>query len=182
MPFEEIPGRRKLDFRLAEIPPDVQLALSDDSTQIALQSWALLKQGYDRFTISRKLKLPQELVDDILQRFREYVVADAGRMLESYRVLDCERVEDLIQHWWPMATGCSLDKILADEMAEDDFERCLKAGYVVLNAIEKRMNILLAGQTLKTTKGEILVSVQNALNNGDGAASTRNAPVLDDAQ
>ena len=73
MPFEEIPGRRKLDFRLAEIPPDVQLALSDESTRIALQSWKLLKQGYDQYTISRKLKLPQEFVDDILERFRQYV-------------------------------------------------------------------------------------------------------------
>jgi hypothetical protein len=174
MPFEEIPGRRKLDFRLAEIPPDVQLALSDESTRIALQSWKLLKQGYDQYTISRKLKLPQEFVDDILERFRQYVVAEAGRMLESYRILDCQRIESLVEHWWPTATGCSLDKILAGEISDDDFESCLKAGYVVLNAIEKRMAVLLAGQAQKTTKAaaqrEILVSVQSALPR-DGTAS-----------
>jgi len=79
------------------------MALSDDSTQIALQSWTFLKQGYDRFTISRRLKLPQELIDDILERFREYVVLESGRMLQSYRVLDCERIEDLVRHWWPIA-------------------------------------------------------------------------------
>ena len=67
-------------------------------------------------------------------------------MLQHYRLLDCERIEDLVQHWWPIATGCSLDKILPGEMSEDDFEECLKASYVLLNAIEKRMTILLAGQ------------------------------------
>src|SRR5262249_28161143 len=109
--------------------------------------WSLLKQGYDRFTISRKLKLPQELVDDVLERFRQYVAMEAGRMLQQYRLLDNERIEDLVQYWWPIATGCSLDKILADEISKDDFEQSLKSAYLVLNMIEKRMAILVAGQT-----------------------------------
>jgi hypothetical protein len=160
------------DSHLAEIAPDIQMALSDEGAQIALQSWSLLKQGYDRFTISRRLKLSQEMVDDILERFQECVAAEAGRMIQHYRLLDSERVEDLIAHWWPTATGCSLDKILAGETSEDDFERSLKAGFIVLNAIEKRMTILLAGQTQKTTKAaaqrDILVMVQSALTGGNG--------------
>jgi hypothetical protein len=174
-----------MDSRLAEISPDIQIALSDEGAQVGLQTWNLLKQGYDRFTISRRLKLPQELVDNILERFRECVAAEAGRMIQHYRLLDSERVEDLITHWWPVATGCSLDKILAGEISEDDFEHCLKAGYVILSAIEKRMNILVAGQAQKISKAaaqrEMLVGLQSALTggNGDGAASTREGLVLE---
>jgi hypothetical protein len=170
-----------MDSRLAEIPPDIQIALSDEGAQVGLQAWNLLKQGYDRFTISRTLKLPQELVDDILERFRECVAAEAGRMIQHYRLLDSERVEDLIAQWWPVATGCSLDKILAGETSEDHFEQALKAGYVILNAIEKRVDVLTAGQAQKpTTKAaaqrEILVMVQSALSSGDGATNTPNTP------
>ena len=84
-----------------------------------------------------------------------------------------------------MLTGCSLDKVLAGEISEDDFEQCLKAGYVVLSAIEKRMKILLAGQAQKTSKAatqrEILVGLQSELARGNrnGTASTRKALVLE---
>ena len=53
MPSEEIPSR-KLDLRLAEIPPEIQMALGDEATEIAIEAWSLLKAGYDRFTISRQ--------------------------------------------------------------------------------------------------------------------------------
>ena len=127
MPSEEILRHRKLSEFRAEIPPDIQMALSDEGTEIAVQAWAFIKQGYDQYTISRRLKVPTELINDVLQQFRQIVVAEAGRTLESFRVLDCERVEELIQHWWPIATGCSLDKILSGEMSKKSVEDCLKA-------------------------------------------------------
>jgi hypothetical protein len=38
MPTEEILGRRKPDVRLAEIPPYIQMTLSDEATGIAVQA------------------------------------------------------------------------------------------------------------------------------------------------
>jgi hypothetical protein len=134
-----------LATQLLRIPPEIQEGLHEEGMMIALKVWRLHKEGCDRYVIARKLKLAQSLIDNILQEFARRLAIETGHLIQYYRHLDNERIEGLIQYWWPIATGCNPDEILADQISEDDFEHALKAGYIILNAIEKRMEILFLG-------------------------------------
>jgi hypothetical protein len=108
-----------------------------------------------------------------LQEFARRLAIEAGRQMEYYRHLDNERIEDLISHWLPIARPAS--------ESFDDLETALKASYVVLNAIERRLKILFGGGPEQSTKAvaqaDILVWLQSAL--AEDAASTKKALVLE---
>jgi hypothetical protein len=65
---------------------------------------------------------------------------DAGCAMEHYRLLDCERIEDVIQCWMQVALGDP------SRDSEDDFDLRLKASYAVPEGIGMRQKITLASR------------------------------------
>ena len=81
--------------------------------------------------------------------------------MEHYRLLDCERIEDVILCWMQVALGDpSRDN-------EDDFDLRLKASYAVPERIGIRQRIILASRPERTSAREgdtnVLLLLQSAL-------------------
>lgn len=114
-----------------------------------LKVWELRKAGYSRREIAERLEIPLKVIDDCLGEFESRIGMGAGRAVEHYRVLDNERIEDLLRYWLPIATGgpIRIEKKRGGEVfSEADFDRPLRASYFVLQAIERRLKILAAGR------------------------------------
>ena len=113
--------------------------------------------------------------------------------MEHYRVLDNDRIEDLLKCWLPIATGgpIRIEKIRAGQVfSEADFDLPLKASYFVLLAIERRLKIMAAsrpeagidghGQTNVTVwLQSVLPSLQKIVQelDGDVPESAKQSPV-----
>jgi hypothetical protein len=111
-------------------------------------------------------------LEDAFREFESQVAFDAGRAMEHYRLLDCERLEEVIQCWMSVALGAP------SRADEDDFDLRLKASYAVLEGIGMRQKIMLASRPERTSAREgdtnVLVWLQSAL---AGDASTKKALV-----
>ena len=136
------------------------------------QIWQLCRAGYNRLEILEELAISVQQLEDSLREFEFQVAMDAGRAMEHYRLLDCERLEDVIQCWMSVALGAP------SRADEDDFDLRLKASYAVLAAIDARQKIMLASRPERTSDREgdtnVLVWLQSAL---AGDASTKKALV-----
>ena len=147
--------------------------------ELGRQIWHLRKAGYNRLQILEELAISVQQLEDCLSIFESRLPADVACVMEHCFHLDNERIEELIQAWMPIALG---DGSPADEMSEADFDLRLKASYGVLAAIDARHKIVLASRPEKTSVREGSTQVLAWLQqhqNGDGAASTRNAPALE---
>ena len=118
---------------------------------------------------------------------------EAAQAMEHYRVLDNERIEDLLKCWLPIATGgpIRIEKIRGGQVfSEADFDLPLKASYFVLQAIERRLKIMAAsrpeagkdgyGQTnVMVWLQSVLPSLQKIVQelDGDVPESAKQSPV-----
>jgi hypothetical protein len=140
----------KTDTRLSSgALDDAEPAPSQEAMELGLKIWELRKAGYSRLEILQRIKIPLKVIDDCLREFQSRIGMEAGRAMEHYRVLDNERIEDLLKCWLPIATGgpIRIEKIRGGEVfREADFDLPLKASYFVLQAIERRLKIMAASQ------------------------------------
>jgi hypothetical protein len=140
-----------------ELPLDVQDALNEEGESIGLQIWRLRKNGCNQYLIAKKLGLSISLVEKSLRRFESLVGMEAGGMMQHYRLLDIERIEDLIGRWFPQA-------VPGGEISTgDDFDHGLKAAYLVLTAIKDQLRILQVGQPGAGKNGQAQDLLQQVL-------------------
>ena len=128
---------------------NAESAPSQEAMDLGLKIWQLRKAGYSRLQILEQLEIPLKVIDDCLIEFESRIGMEAARAMEHYRVLDNERIEDLLRCWLPIATGgpIRIEKIRGGEVfSETDFDRPLKASYFVLQAIERRLKIMAASR------------------------------------
>jgi hypothetical protein len=128
---------------------DAEAAPSQEAMELGLKIWELRKAGYSRLEILQRIKIPLKVIDDCLREFESRIGMEGGRAMEHYRVLDNERIEDLLKCWLPIATGgpIRIEKIRGGEVfSEADLDLPLKASYFVLQAIERRLKIMAASR------------------------------------
>jgi hypothetical protein len=149
---------------------DAEVARSREAMELGLKVWELRKAGFNRFQILERLEIPLNVIDDCLREFESRIGMEAGRAMEHYRVLDNERIEDLLRCWLPIATGgpIQVEKKRAGEVfTEADFDLPLKASYFVLQAIERRLKIMVGSRPEASKDGygqtNVLVWLQSVL-------------------
>jgi hypothetical protein len=125
--------------------------------ELGRQIWQLREAGYDRIQILEELTISVQQLEDALREFESQVGFDAGRAMEHYQQLDCERIEDVIQCWM----GVALDDSPSPDEAldDDDFDLRLRASYGVLAGIDARQKVLLASQPERTSARERNIDV-----------------------
>ena len=86
-------------------------------------------------------------VDHFLEKgdipeFESRVIDEASRGIDHCWVQDVERLDELIGHYLPIA-----------QSAEQDFDRALRAAYVMLELIEAKSHFLYSGSGAKSYFG-----------------------------
>jgi len=122
---------------------DVPLEIVEDSRPLKTgrQIWDLALKGKNRDQIAQKLKIDTDFLDEALSTYRTRLALS----IETYRLLDNERIDRLIAYWLPLAMegAITVERIRAGEVfREDDFDIPLKASAFCIGAMEKRMKIL----------------------------------------
>lgn len=129
---EKEAAERKASFEAPD--PDQTIKLGRRIYQAALA-------GNNRDQIAERLKITLELFDEALYAYRLRL----GLNVETYRLLDNERLDRLLLKWLPVALGgpITIQKIKAGEVFTDpDFEKPLEAAKFVLQILDKRAKIL----------------------------------------
>jgi hypothetical protein len=154
------------------------------------------KRGLSTYEIHRRLGIPLSAVGEILQQFQYNLYPDVGQMLEHYRALDDQRLEELIRRWLPVATSPAIEvqKIGRNgrTYTELDTDTPAKAAGVVLGAIQRRIQLLIAcrpesaggkdggGQTnLLVWLTQVLPGIQKVVDQVDGTPVARERLVLE---
>jgi len=121
-----------------------------EAMELVRQIWQLRKAGTSIFEIHRKLGIPLRLIHSMLEEFERQLCPDVGKMLRNCAALDNELLEDLLKVWGPIATSgpVRVEKTTraGEVYTELDSDLPLKASYLVLAAIERRLRILAASQ------------------------------------
>ena len=113
------------------------------------QIWQLCRAGYNRLEILEELAISVQQLEDSFREFESQVAFDAGRAMEHYRQLDCERLEDVIQCWMGVALGAPGQAL--ETASDSEFDLRLRASYAVLAGIDARQKIILASQPERTS-------------------------------
>jgi hypothetical protein len=69
-----------------------------------------------------------------LSEFEPMVMDEASRCIDHHWVQDVERLDEIIGHYLPIA-----------QSADQDFDRALRAAYVMLELIEAKSHLLYSG-------------------------------------
>jgi hypothetical protein len=140
--------------------------------EIGLQVWRLRKAGHNFYEIHKQLELPLSVIHEACRQFEVRVSMDTARALEHYRSLDDARIESLLKCWLPIAIGGPIEvqKVRDGQTyTELDCDLPLKASYLVLQAVERRVKLMAANQpgAGKDGQGEtnVLVWLQQVLPN-----------------
>jgi hypothetical protein len=104
----------------------MQVMDQEQKLELGCQIWHLCRAGYNRIQILEELAISVQQLEDAFREFESQVAIDAGRAIEHYRQLDCERLEEVIQCWMSVALGAP------SRADEDDFDLRLKASYGIL--------------------------------------------------
>ena len=83
-----------------------------------------------------------QVEEDNLSEFESKVMDEASRGIDHCWVQDVERLDELIGHYLPIA-----------QSAEQDFDRALRASYIVLELIEAKSHFLYSGSGAKSYFG-----------------------------
>jgi len=150
---------------------------SQEAMELGRQIWQLRKAGTSIFEIHRRLGIPLRSVHSMLEQFERQLYPDVGEMLRNCAMLDNERLEDLLKVWGPIATGgpVPVERMRGGEIvSEPEYDLPLKASYLVLQAVQRRLQILMAirpeasgngqGQTTNVLLWlqQVLPGIQNA--------------------
>jgi len=137
----------------------------EQTLELGRQIWHLCKAGYNRLQILEELAISVQQLEDAFREFESQVAFDAGRAMEHFRLLDNERIEDVIQVWMGVARGDPEQPL--ETASDNEFDLRLKASYAVLAGIDARLKIMLASQPERTSAREgdtnVLAWVQSAL-------------------
>jgi hypothetical protein len=121
---------------------------SPQEMELGSQIWEMRKRGLSRYEIHRRLGIPREAVDEILQAFQQHFYPDIGQAMSSRLALDDQRLDDLFRTWLPIATSGPLTVIKTDkkgrEYTEMDVETPVRAANIVLGAIQRRIQLAVA--------------------------------------
>jgi len=116
------------------------------------------KRGLSRYEIHRRLGIPREAVDEILQAFQQHFYPDIGQAMSSRLALDDQRLDDLLRTWLPIATGGPIEVRKVDrkgrEYTECDTVTPVKAAGIVLTAIQRRIQLTTACQPESVNGGK----------------------------
>ena len=82
------------------------------------------------------------LEKDNLSEFESKVIDEASRGIDHCWVQDVERLDEIIGHYLPIA-----------QSAEEDFDRALRAAYVILELIEAKSRLLYSALGAKSYFG-----------------------------
>lgn len=146
-----------------------EITAGEEGLEIGAKVWQLRKKGWSRTEIRKELGIPQTVLDNCLREFELRMGLEAGRMMEHYRLLDDERIEDLMRYWLPIA--CE-GKIRIEHMrsngetyTELDFDRPLKAAFWVLAAVNQRLKLMMAARPegARESQTNVLVWLQNVM-------------------
>ena len=161
---------------------------SPKAMELGFQIWEMRKRGLSRYEIHRRLGIPREAVDEILQAFQQHFYPDIGQAMSSRLALDDQRLDDLFRTWLPIATGGPIEVRKVDRKAREyiecDTDTPLKAAGIVLSAIQRRLQITMACQPGSVNSGkdgpreinivtwlsQVMPSVQQVVNQVNGAA------------
>ena len=80
-----------------------------------------------------------QVKEDNLSEFESKVMDEASRGIDHCWVQDVERLDELIGHYLPIA-----------QSGEQDFDRALRAAYVMLELIEAKSHLLYSGSGAKS--------------------------------
>lgn len=156
---------------------EAEVAAYEEGLEIGLKIWKLRKAGHPFNEIRHQMGISKTVMDTCLREFELRMGMEAGRMAEHYRMLDDERIEDMMRYWLPIACEgrIRIEKIRDGQaFSEMDFDRPLKAGYWVLQAMNMRLKIMAAarpeGQKESNTNvlvwlQQIMPGVQNVVKN-----------------
>lgn len=145
-----------------------EYAAGEEGLEIGLKIWKMRKAGKTKGQILRDLDISSTIFDTCLREFEIRMGLEAGRMMEHYRMLDDERIEDMMRYWLPIATGGPIQIEHArngEVYSEADFDRPLKAGFWVLAAMNMRLKIMMAARPegAKESQTNVLVWLQQVL-------------------
>lgn len=102
---------------------------SDEETlELGRKIWELALAGRNRDQIAQKLKISIEVLDETLNAYRLRL----GLSIDHYRMLDNERIDQIVSTWMPEATEGGN----------------MKSAYLVIQAITTRIRILGATNSL----------------------------------
>jgi hypothetical protein len=121
--------------------------------ELGREIWEMRKRGITVSEIHRKLGIPMQVINETLWRASLAELPKMrGRAMEHYRALDDSRIEDLMRVWLPIATGSPVEvqkQVRGELVRELDYELPLKASYLVVQAIVRRIALLQASQPAK---------------------------------
>jgi hypothetical protein len=140
---------------------------SPKAMELGFQIWEMRKRGLSRYEIHRRLGIPREAVDEILQAFQQHFYPDIGQAMSSRLALDDQRLDDLFRTWLPIATGGPIEVKKVDrkgrEYVECDTDTPLKAAGIVLTAIQRRIQLTMAirpeGAVVKDGSGATNIAI-----------------------
>jgi hypothetical protein len=162
------PAQTRLQANANKIA-QAEMALHEEGMEIGLLVWEGRKAGRTKRAIAKELGISATVVDACLTEFETRMGMEAGRMADHYRMLDDERIEDLMAYWLPIAQHgrIRIEHVRDGEIySEVDFDRPLKAAYWVLQAIGMRLKMMMAARPEGGTKAadtNVLVWLQNVL-------------------
>lgn len=146
-----------------------QMAIHEEGLEIGLKVWNMRKVGRSKRAIQEELGISDTVLENCLREFETRLGMEAGRMAEHYRLLDDERLEDMIATQLPVAVHgrIRIEHVRNGEVySEVDFDRPLKAGYFVLHCINTRLKMLAAARPesgAKETSTNVLVWLQQTM-------------------
>jgi len=160
---------------------------SPQGMELGSQILEMRKRGLSRYKIHRRLGIPREAVDEILQAFQQHFYPDVGQAMSSRLALDDQRLDDLLRTWLPIATGGPIEVRKVDrkgrEYTQCDTDTPVKAAGIVLTAIQRRIQLTTACQPESVNGGkdasstnvlvwlsQVLPGVQKAVDQGKAHA------------
>lgn len=116
---------------------------SDEKTlELGRKIWELALAGRNRDQIAQSLKIPIEILDETLNAYRLRL----GLSIDHYRMLDNQRIDNIVASWMPVATEGPVRILHLNKKGEailaEDFDRSMKAAYLVIQSVTTRIRIL----------------------------------------
>lgn len=146
-----------------------ELSIHEEGLEIGMKVWDARKAGKSKRTIQKELKISDTVMESCLREYEMRLGMEAGRAVEHYRLLDDERLEDMIATQLPIAVHgrIRIEQVRNGEVySEVDFDRPLKAGYFVLQCINTRLKIMSAARPdggAKEANTNVLVWLQQTM-------------------
>lgn len=147
---------------------EAEYAAGEEGMELGLKVWQMRKAGYSRSEIRKELGISLTVMDTCLREFELRMGMESARAMEHYRLIDDERIEDMLRYWLPIACHgrIRIEHVRDGEVfSEVDFDRPLKAGFFVLAAMNMRLKLMQAARPegVKEGSSSVLIWLQSIL-------------------